>query len=248
MKKALPLISLLLSSSLLAAEPEHNIGIGLSGSWEKSPYVGENRPFSILPLIDYDSNSLFISGTSGGIHLWQNNNQQIDLAFEYQSFELKPSNNDDPRMKQLDRRKTTLLGGLAYSIITPYGQLSAEALIDTLHNSQSVSIDVEYAGYLQLTQQLALIPQVGATWYNHKHNSYYYGVSKKESLHSGFASYQPASSLTPYLTLTSIYKFNPTWSAVFEYEYNLLSHEVKNSPIVDRNNTSTISVGLLFYF
>jgi len=246
MKKVVSIVSLLLSSSILASE--HNIGIGFSGSWEQSPYIRQNKDFSLLPLIDYDSKYLFMSGTSGGIHLWQNDHQQFDLAFEYQSFELKPSDNSDLNMKQLDRRKTTLLGGLAYSIITPYGQLSAEALIDMLHNSQSISIDVEYAGYLQLTEQLALIPQIGATLYNHKHNSYYYGVSDKESAHSGFASYQPSGSITPYITLTSICKFNPTWSAVFEYEYNLLSHEVKSSPIVNRTNISTLSAGFLYYF
>ncbi|WP_392551486.1 MipA/OmpV family protein [Orbus wheelerorum] len=246
MKKIIPIASLLLSSSAFAAE--HNIGIGLSGSWEQSPYIGEKRQFSLLPLIDYDSQYLFMSGTSGGIHLWQNDNQQFDLAFEYQSFELKPSDNDDSRMKQLERRKATLLSGLAYSIITPYGQFSAEALVDTLNNSQSMSIDVEYAGYLQLSEQLALIPQIGATWYNHKHNRYYYGVSNNESMRSGFASYQPSSSITPYITLTSVYKFNQAWSAVFEYDYNLLSHEVKSSPIVNRTNISTLSAGLLYYF
>jgi len=246
MKKIISIFSLLLSSSVLASE--HNIGIGLSGSWEQSPYIGQSKNFSLLPLIDYDSKYLFMSGTSGGIHLWQNDNQQFDLAFEYQSFEFKPSDSNNWRMKQLDRRKTTLLSGLAYSIITPYGQLSAEALIDTSHNSQSVSIDIEYAGYLQLTEQLALIPQIGATWYNHKHNRYYYGISDKESMRSGFASYQPSSSITPYITLTSIYKFNATWSAVFEYEYNLLNHKIKSSPMVNRANISTLSAGFLYYF
>jgi len=116
MKKIISIFSLLLSSSVLASE--HNIGIGLSGSWEQSPYIGQSKNFSLLPLIDYDSKYLFMSGTSGGIHLWQNDNQQFDLAFEYQSFEFKPSDSNNWRMKQLDRRKTTLLSGLAYSIIT----------------------------------------------------------------------------------------------------------------------------------
>lgn len=246
MKKVITLAALVLSCDVTANE--HNIGIGLSGTWEQSPYVGESTLFSLLPLVDYDSQYLFMSGTSGGIHLWQNGNQQLNFALEYQSFELKPSDNDNRQVKKLDRRRTNLAAGLSYSLVTPYGQLSAEALMETLHNSKGMSVDFEYAGYLQLNERLALIPQIGVTWFSHNHNNYYYGISQQESERSGLSNYRASSGFNPYLTLTSSYIITPNWTAVFEYDYSLLSHEVKSSPIVNRSSINSFSAGVLYYF
>lgn len=246
MKKIIPFICLVLSSYSFAAEK--NLGIGVSGSWAQSPYKGDSEQFSPMPLIDYDSQFIFMSGTSGGIHLWQNESQQFNLALEYQSFELKPSDNDNWRMKRLDRRRSTLLSGLSYSIVTQYGQLSTEALFDTLNSGHGLSIDFQYAGLVQLTDNLSLVPQLGVTWYNHSYNNYYYGVSNHESQRSGFDHYNAGSGFTPRITLTSVYEITPHWSTVFEYEYTTLSHEVKSSPIVNRSNINTFNAGVIYYF
>lgn len=245
-KSTLSLISLLFSYNAIASE--QNNAIGISGSWSQSPYIGQSNQFTPMPLIDYDSEHFFISGLSGGIHLWNNETQQLDISMQYQDIELDPSDNDDVRMKQLNHRRTTLLAGLSYAITTPYGQISAEALTDVLNNSNTVSIELEYAAYFALTDKLAIIPQVGVTWYNRSHNRYYYGINENQSLASGFEQYRPSSGLVPYAVLTTSYRFNKSWSAVVEYELDWLDSEVKSSPIVNRSNMSTLTAGILFHF
>lgn len=245
-KRTLFLACLFLSYNTISAELNSAIGIG--GAWSKSPYIGENYQFTPMPLIDYDSERLFISGLSGGIHIWGNASQQLDIAMQYQTIELDPADNDDLRMKQLNRRRSTLLAGLSYAFTTPYGQFSAEALTDVLNNSNTVSIELEYAAYFELTDKLAIIPQLGVTWFNGSHNRYYYGVNDEQSLNTGFKRYRPSSGFIPYAVLTASYHFSPQWSAVFEYEYDWLDSKVKSSPIVNRSNISSLTAGILYHF
>ncbi|RKS87605.1 outer membrane protein [Orbus hercynius] len=245
-KRIIAIASLLLPYYVMASAQDN--GIGVSGSWTQSPYVGKSTDFSLMPLINYDSKYLFISGTSGGVHVWQDGNQQVDITLDYQSLGLKPSDSDDVRVKQLDRRKSTLLSGVAYTLTTAYGQFSGEVAADVLDNSNTVSVDLEYAAYAQLTNKLAIIPQLGVTWFNSSHNRYYYGVSEQESLRSGLSTYRPHSGVTPYATLTATYDFTSKWSAVFEYDFILLGNQVKSSPIVNRSNTSEITAGIMYAF
>lgn len=245
-KPILSLACLLLSNNAMATE--FNNAIGLGGSWSTSPYIGENNQFTPMPLIDYDSEHFFISGLSAGLHIWGNDSQQLDIAMKYQNLELDPADNDNANMKQLNKRKSTLLSGLSYSITTQYGQVSAEVLADVLNNSKTVSIELEYAAYFALTDRLAIIPQFGVTWFNRSHNRYYYSVNAQESSVSGFNRYQPTNGITPYAVLTTSYQFNSRWSAVLEYEFNWLDSTVKSSPLVNRSNISTLTAGILYHF
>lgn len=245
-KYALSLASLLLAHNALATE--FNNGIGASGSWSNSPYLGASTDFTPMPLIDYDSERIFISGLSGGVHIWNDQHQQLDISMKYQSIELDPADNDDVRMKQLNHRRTTLLAGLAYALTTPYGQFSTEVLTDVLNKSDTVSVELEYAAYFALTDKLSIIPQFGVTWFNRSHNRYYYGVTSQESSSSGFNQYRPGSGLMPYAVLTASYQLNSRWSAVFEYEYDWLDSKVKSSPIVNRSGINTLTAGILYHF
>lgn len=245
-RNAIYIASLFLSFSSMAFAQVN--GIGLGGLWYQSPYLGESNQVYPGPLIEYNSEHLFISGRSAGVHLWQNSEQQLNAIIQFQPLGLKPSDNDDIRMRQLDRRKPTLLAGISYSINAQWGQLKGEVLADVLDNSRSILIDLQYSYHLQLTDQFSLIPQIGTTWVNSDHNRYYYGVSDRESLRSGFLPYRPNDGITPYAGLTARYRFNTQWSALLGYQFALLSNDVKSSPIVNRSNIHGLTFALMYHF
>ena len=219
-------------------------GIGIG----QSPYLGDGSLINPLPLLEYDSKYLFVSGLSAGVHLWQNTEQQLNLELQYLPLSLKPSDNDDARMKLLDRRKSTLLGGLSYSVRGRWGQLKGEVLTDLLDNSRSTLLEADYSYNFQITEELTLTPQVGVIWANRKHNTYYYGVSEKEAQQSGFSAYEAGSGITPHLGLAAHYKITPRWSGLLQYHYLVLNNKVKSSPIVNRSGIHTLSLGIMYHF
>lgn len=240
------LVGVLMPAHLLAQDVGNFAGMG--GSWSNSPYVGVGGSWDPMPLVNYDSKYVFISGYAGGVHVWADDAQQFDVAFEYQDLELRPSDSSDWRIKQLDHRKTTFLAGFTYSLTTHFGQLSAEAVADVLDRSHTFSFDVEYAASFEPITGLTLIPQLGATWFNGSHHRYYYGVSAQEAARSGLKQYRPGSGWMPYAVLTATYAFSPKFLAVMEYELDWLSSAAKSSPMVNRSHLSTLTLGLVYRF
>lgn len=248
MEKGFVFISGLFFLSLSSIVFAQTNGVGLGGLWYQSPYLGERSQFYPGPLIEYDSKYLFVSGISAGVHIWESSGQQLDALIQFQPLGLKPSDNDDVRVRQLGRRKPTLLAGVSYSIGGSWGNVKGGLLADVLDNSRSVLIGLEYAYILQLAEQIFLLPQIGAVWANDKHNRYYYGVSTNESLRSSFSVYRPDSGVTTYAGLMVNYRFNMQWSARLGYQFSLLSHEAKSSPIVNRSNIQSLTFGVVYHF
>jgi len=95
---------------------------------------------------------------------------------------------------------------------------------------------------------LTLIPELGVDWANGQQNRYYFGISDAESQRSGLAAYRPHASFTPYVAATLAYSINPHWDAYFSARHNWLGNTVKDSPMVARGQTVSLSVGINYDF
>ena len=150
-------------------------------------------------------------------------------------------------MKQLDRRRGTLMAGLAYSHAASWGILRTSVVADTLGYSDGYLWDNTYLYRFDLGDW-TVTPGVGVTWSSERLNRYYFGISGKEASRSGLNAYSPDGDWSPYAELSTNYRINDSWSAWATGRYVRLSDEVKDSPMVDRSYTVVFGAGVSYRF
>lgn len=236
--------SLLVASFAAQAQPT---SIGLGASWTDSPYKGYGSVYYPLPSIVFDNGVFFINNFTAGAYVYNDNNQKISLGLSYLPFEFKPKDSDNYQMKQLNKRHSTLLAEARYSISTQFGNFTTGIGADILDESNSVIIGASYS-YRFTGDKWAIVPKVGFTWANDKHNDYYYGVSHAESMRSGLAYHDAKSSFTPYVSLVGSYAITQHFSSYAGVRIDKLTGDAKNSPMIANSTVPSVFAGINYSF
>ncbi|MCG8710207.1 MipA/OmpV family protein [Brenneria sp. 4F2] len=237
------LLPLLCSAPALAGD----WSLGLSAGAAQSPYRDTDPTIFPFPLVGYESDYLFFHGVKGGLHLWKDEVNQLDVFAAYDGRQFKPKDSDDRRMKRLDKRDSTAVAGLEYTLRTDFGHFNASVAGDVLDNSDGLSANAAYLYPIKL-DDWEILPKVGVRWDSKDLNKYYFGVSQSESLRSGLAAYTPEDSFTPYAELAVRYRITPAWVTFASARYEALPDAVKNSPMVDKEGIGMVSAGVSYSF
>ncbi|WP_159564519.1 MipA/OmpV family protein [Budvicia diplopodorum] len=242
--------SFVLSASLLSPvvnAADKTWTLGASATFELYPYKGVDNEVKPFPAISYEGDNFFVRGTGAGAYLWNDKENQLALNLFYSPLHFKPSNSDDRQMKELDKRRSTMMGGVSYKHIADWGTIRTSLSADMLNTSNGLYADAAYLHPIKLNN-LKLTPGVGASWYSGNFNDYYYGVSGNESRRSGLDRYEAGSSWAPYAELTANYALDDNWSVFASGRYTVLDSEVKDSPMVDQSYSAFIATGVTYSF
>jgi outer membrane protein len=221
--------------------------LGLTAGANESPYRDTDPTVLPLPLVGYENDYLFFHGVKGGVHLWKDDVNQFDIFAAYDPRQFRPKDSDDRQMKRLDKRDSTAVAGLEYTLRTDFGHFNASIAGDVLDNSDGITANGSYQYPIKLNEW-EILPGVGVRWDSKDQNKYYFGVSQSESRRSGLASYEPGDSFTPYAELAAHYHLSPVWDTFVSARYEALPDEVKNSPMVNKNGIGVISAGFSYSF
>lgn len=224
-----------------------NLSLGAGVLVTPEPYRGYQTRVYPVPIINYEDDNFYFRSLTAGYYLWNDQQNQLSVMAYYLPQSFKPGDSDDERMKRLDKRRGTLMAGLAYSYNAEWGTIRTALSADTLNNSNGMLGDVTYLHRFML-DNWTLVPGVGVTWSSKNQTDYYYGVSDNESRRSGLDSYSAGNSFAPYVELTANYRFNPNWNAFMTGRYISLSSEVKDSPMVDKSYTAILLTGVSYNF
>ncbi len=221
--------------------------LGASALMSPDPYRGKNDRIYPVPVINYESDNFYFRTLTAGYFLWKDNSNHLSIDAYYSPLHFNPNDSDDQQMKQLDKRRSTLMAGMSYSHIEDWGILRAMFSGDVLNNSDGFVGDLAYL-YRYSVESWILIPGAGVSWNSGDQNSYYYGVSSAESARSGLDQYNPSDSWSPYMGLSVHYNINQNWNAFFTGRYIRLANKVKNSPVVDKSYTGVFWTGVTYTF
>lgn len=221
--------------------------LGASALVSPNPYRGYDTKVYPIPIISYESDDFYFHTLTAGYYLWKDDKNKFSLTATYLPFGFTPSDSDDSQMKRLDKRRGTLMGGLAYSHNEDWGTLRASFNGDVLNNSDGLVADVAYL-YAFHQDNWALIPGVGVAWSSSNQNQYYYGINSNESRRSGLSTYSPDDSFSPYVELSAKYNFTKDWQGFFTGRYIRLASEVTDSPMVDKNYIGVLWTGVTYSF
>lgn len=201
---------------------------------------------SIWPHAFYDNNRLYIEGAELGVYAYKDKQHQARIGLSYDGRSFDP---DDAHgaLKQLDKRKDSVLAHASYMYVTPIGAFRTKIATDALGEHKGTTISLAHISRFQ-AGQATIYPSVGVTWYDDSYNNYYYGVSQSESSRSGIDEYQADSGITPFVSAMVDYKFNDDWSMFVNARNEWLSSKQKDSPLVDNSTNASIRAGLSYQF
>lgn len=237
----------LLASVCATAYADTGLTVGAGVGVGKSPYKQYDNDVIPVPAINYDSEHFWWHGLGGGYYLWNDDADKLSVTGYWDPMRFKPSDSDNHRLRQLDKRRSTVMAGLTYEHFTPYGFLHTTFAGDVLDNSNGFVWDLAWL-YRYTTGGLSVTPGIGVEWNSENQNQYYYGVSHKESRRSGLSHYNPDDSWNPYLQLAVNYNLTDSWSVYALGRYTRLTDETKDSPMVNKSWTGILSTGITYSF
>jgi len=240
-------LGVLMASSVSLAHAEGPWSVGAGALVTPDPYKGHQDRLYPVPIVGYEGEDFYVRSLNAGYYLWNDKTDKLAVTAYYSPLRYRPkdSNNDD--MRSLDKRKSTVMAGLAYSHFTDYGFLRTVLAGDILNNSNGIVWDTAWL-YRYNTGPLTLTPGVGVGWNSKNQNKYYYGVSDNESRRSGLDAYKPGSSFSPYIELSVDYKLTQDWTVFGMGRYVRLSSEITDSSMVDNHWTGALLAGVTYSF
>ncbi|WP_039058163.1 MipA/OmpV family protein [Enterobacter sp. Bisph1] len=240
-------LGVLTAACAFTANAENTFTLGAGVGAVESPYKQYDNLVMPIPVITYESDNFWFRGIGGGYYLWNDAADQLSVTAFYLPWEFKPKDSDNNQLRQLDKRRTTMMAGLSWIHNTDYGFLRAALSGDVLDNSNGLLGDVGWL-YNYNRGALSLTPGIGVEWASANLNDYYYGVSRSEARRSGLKSYEADNSWNPYLELTVSYRLTDSWTVYGTGRYTHLSDEVKDSPMVDKSWGGLLSTGITYRF
>lgn len=233
--------------SFMASATAEELSVGAGAVYNESPYRGLNENTHAVPLISYEGESFYFRQTTLGYILSKSEKNEFSLTASWVPLEFDPEDNDDRAMKKLNKRDSTALAGAAWYHHERWGSVKIAASADVLDNSNGWVGEVAYFRSIPIGK-LTMIPSVGVLYYDENFNDYYYGVSGSESRRSGLDSYSAPDSWVPYVSLTAKYPLTNNLVLTASAAYSVLPDEMKDSPMIDRDDSFTFMTGLSWRF
>ena len=240
-------LSMLAAISVNSAYAESTLTLGAGVGAIKHPYKGYDSRAYLVPAVSYDGDNFWFRGLGGGYYLWNDAADTLSVMAYWLPMYFHPDDSNHYQLRQLDKRKSTMMAGISWSHHTAYGFLRTSLAADVLDNSNGVVGDVAWL-YRYVNGGFTLTPGIGVEWSSQKQNDYYYGVSRRESARSGLERYKADNGWAPYLEVSASYNFIGHWSVYGSARYSRLSDEVKNSPMVDTSWDGLFSSGITYRF
>lgn len=232
-----------------------SLGVGMLVT--KGILLGEDARTYVVPTVGYAGERLFVTGISGGVHLYKSRGFALDVLL---SARLDGWDADDLSASELaevgiDRdllvnRKNELDAGFGASYSSSnWGKVSVTAKADVTDASGGYEVALLYQAAFEWWGG-ALIPSVGVSYWSDDLSDYYYGTLPQE-IAAGVPSYQPGSAIVPNLGLTFLHTMPKNWLFFSGLQYQWLSDDILDSPLVDpsaRNGLPSVFIGFSHSF
>ncbi len=233
-------------ASLCSAAHADTFTIGAGTHYANTPYKKYNNHGEFMPVIMYDSDRFYIDDDVAGVYIVKNNTHEVDFGIGITDLEF---NNDHASgvMRKLRTRKITAMASLNYQYKTNYGNFFTSFAADVLDRHNGFTADASYEAPFQIGR-LGVAIRGGFQWQSSKYNQYYFGISKEESRFTGLPSYNPGSTVSPYIDVSTMYSITKNWGIFLTGRYERMPSEIKDSPMVSRSGNLVIESGIAYSF
>ncbi len=236
----------LVSSSAFAEMNQWSLGVAAA----YSPAVYKDTPSNrtVIPLIGYEGEHLFLRGFTAGYRLFpMRSSQNVIFRVMYDPRTLKPEDSDNEQIRLLDKRSSTILGGVSYQLRTPVGmwETSIGTDIGDTHNGlyaeTALRIPLRFPTW-------GVTPGIGYSYNSKKLNNHLYGVSSEEAARSGLPEFEADWDGQYFIGASAYWNVMDTVRVNGNVRYTNLEGDIESSPIIESGINTTVSLGIAYLF
>lgn len=137
-------LGVLIATSSSVAQAESDLSLGAGVGVVENAYKQYDNDVYPVPVVTYDSENFWFRGLGGGYYLWNDNTDKLSVMAYWSPMYFKPGDSDNSQLRQLDKRKSTMMAGLSYVHNTQYGFLRTSLAGDALDNSNGIVWDLAW--------------------------------------------------------------------------------------------------------
>ncbi|USD42564.1 MipA/OmpV family protein [Vibrio sp. SCSIO 43135] len=222
--------------------------LGVAASYSPAVYKDTPSNQTVIPVIGYEGEHLFLRGFSAGYRINPVGSvQNVVFRLVYDPRTLKPSDSDNEQIQKLDERDSTILGGVSYQLITMVGMFEATAGTDVgrTHNG----LYAEAAWRLPIRKRgWAITPSIGYAYNSENLNNHLYGVSGEEAMRSGLTEFDADWDGQYFIGASAYLHITPRVRVTGGVRYTNLEGDIERSPIIESGVNTTANVGVAYVF
>ena len=199
----------------------------------------DERQYDLVPLYLYNGKYIFARGTAGGVHLFRNDDIQLNLLGRFRFQKLDPDRN--AFYEGIEKRRQTVDGGIEFRWRGAWGELTTNYLTDTLNRHNGQSAEISYLYHID-RGAFTFSPFLGWAWNSDKLTNYYFGVSADEA-RVGRPEYTPGESQWISLGLNTSWNVTSRVTLFANFGFGSVDTVVANSPLVEEDSSGTFFAG-----
>ncbi len=204
-------------------------------------YRGLDEGLLVVPLVRFEGERAYLRGLRGGIRLYER--EGYELAVFAQARLDGYDTKDSAFLAGMADRRASLDVGLSSAWTSQtLGQLELAVAADALDRSGGFEATASWSG-LARVGSWTLIPGASLRWQDDKMVDYYYGVRGSEAI-IGRPAYSASAAVTPELSVLATRTFATRWNVFARVGHSWLPSEVRDSPLVDGNGSTSLLVGI----
>ncbi len=240
-----PLLLAVLASTLVPFDASAGEwGVGLGVALHQPPQKGADSEFDGGPFPFYDGNRLSLGFGSASYALA--NSERFRLAVEGQvRFEgYDPKNSI--ALAGMDKRRPSFDAGFSVGYSGAWGEAQLRLLNDLTGTHKGYEVSASY----QLpfaTGRWLVVPSIGFSWRSDELVDYYYGVRDAEA-RSDRPGYHGRATTNAAVGVNVGYTLSRRWQLVGGAEYVALGDNITDSPITEKDHTTSVFTALVFRF
>lgn len=224
----------------------NSFGIGYTKSVAKRPFVGVHDQSASLPYFSYKLKQFYIEGLDIGYKLHDSKTFTTSLLTSPRFYEVKSSFARGGELTGIDETTPSYFGGISTQLQTTIATYTLQILRD-LVESEGNEYVIQASKTFRPRKGLSLTPSIGLTYQDKNLVSYFYGVQSNEVI-AGRPQYDGNSSLNYNATMNASWYFTKHIELLAQFKYEVLGDGIADSPIVDEEAVSFITLGAVYRF
>lgn len=251
MSKSSRIKSFCIISAIIALPTEAKISqwsLGVAASYSPAVYKDTPSNQTVIPLIGYEGEHLFLRGFTAGYRLMPvGSPQNIVFRIAYDPRTLQPDDSSNPDIRLMDERKASVLGGVSYQAITLLGMFEATIGSDIANRHNGVY--AETAWRLPIRRGgWGITPSLGYAYNSTKLNNHLYGVSAAEAARSGFDEFNADWDGQIFIGATGYLHLTPNIRVSGGVRYTNIEGDIEKSPLIESGVTTSANIGVAYIF
>lgn len=229
-----------------SAEPEKSSwGLGVGAVVIRKPYRDIDNETMGLPIVSYENRWISASLPTFDFKINSGDSLSFRLRARYAGGDGYEAE-DSPVLTSMEERKASLWAGAAVIWKTEFANFTGEFLADTMGKSKGTRVRLQ-VDHRFASGRFGFTPRLAAEWVDDKYVDYYYGVRQAEA--TATRAFYEGKSTTNFLAGVRM-DYTPAKHHILYLDLaaSRFGSTVKDSPLVDKPNQTSIGLGYVYRF